>query len=158
MTRASKGTAEDTKTVSGCRDVKLLEPARAALMAQKQHTFLAGAEIFQNPGWRTNAASRWKGDDQIWEAWGTTLKNAKVRYRNPYQTRHTYASMMLSAGQSEMWVAKQMGHSDTASIRRNYGRWIAPPDSDAGSRAVEKFSKNAGEFAGKSGEKSAKAG
>lgn len=83
MTRASKGTAEDTKTVSGRRDVKLLEPARAALMAQKQRTFLAGAEIFQNPGWRTNAASRWKGDDQIWEAWGTTLKNAKVRYAIP---------------------------------------------------------------------------
>lgn len=66
--------------------------------------------------------------------------------------------MMLSAGESGMWLAKQMGQSDTTSIRRNYGRWIAPPDSDAGSQAVEKFSKNAGEFAGISEENRSKTG
>ncbi|WP_316867790.1 site-specific integrase [Ralstonia mannitolilytica] len=35
-----------------------------------------------------------------------------MRYRKPYQTRHTYASMMLSAGEYLMWVARQMGHAN----------------------------------------------
>lgn len=145
LTRAAKGTPETPKTVAGRREVKLLEPARAALLAQKAHTLLLeeGA-IFHNPGWRGHASCRWKGDDQIWEAWGTTLKRAKVRYRNPYQTRHTYASMMLSAGEHPMWVARQMGHADTTSIMRNYGRWMPSADPQAGGKAVAKFASTAG--------------
>jgi len=140
MTRAAKGAAEDTKTVAGRRDVKLLAPAIAALNAQKQYTLLhPDGAVFHNPGWRGRESARWKGDDQIWEAWRTTLKNAKVRYRNPYQTRHTYASMMLSAGEHPMWVARQMGHADTTMIMRNYGRWMPSADPNAGGRAVEKF-------------------
>ncbi|MFD1557169.1 site-specific integrase [Paraburkholderia silviterrae] len=139
MTRAAKGVAEDTKTVAGTRDVKLLAPAMAALLAQKAHTFLEGNAIFHSPGWRGRGAGHWKDDHQIWDAWKSTLKKAKVRYRNPYQTRHTYASMMLSAGEREIWVAKQMGHSDTTSIMRNYGRWIPSSDPNAGGKAVALF-------------------
>lgn len=54
---------------------------------------------------------------------------------NPYQTRHTYASMMLSAGEHPMWVAKQMGHADWTMIARVYGRWMPDADKLAGSRA-----------------------
>jgi integrase len=159
ITRAAKGIAEDTKTRAGRRDVKLLAPAMVALMAQKEHTFLAGEAIFNRPPWRGKPGGVWKHDHQIWDAWKTTLKSAKVRYRNPYQTRHTYASMMLSAGEREIWVANQMGHSDTTSIRRNYGRWIPNSDPHAGSRAVELFaSENAGKFHGKKQGKQAKSG
>lgn len=157
MTRAAKGAVEDTKTVAGRRDVKLLAPAMTALLAQKAHTFLEGKAIFQSPGWRGRGAGRWKDDHQIWDAWGSTLKKAKVRYRNPYQTRHTYASMMLSAGEREIWVANQMGHSDTTSIRRNYGRWIPSTDPEAGGKAVALFAPGkAGKNAGDSTSKQAK--
>jgi integrase len=159
ITRAAKGVVEDTKTVAGRRDVKLLAPAMAALLAQKEHTFLAGEAIFNRPDWRGKPGGLWRHDHQIWDAWKTTLKHAKVRYRNPYQTRHTYASMMLSAGEREIWVANQMGHSDTTSIRRNYGRWIPNSDPQAGSRAVELFApENAGKKDGKSNRKQAKTG
>lgn len=60
-----------------------------------------------------------------------------VRY--PYQTRHTYASMMLSAGENPMWVAQQMGHSDWAMIRRVYGRWMPDENDLSGGAAVSKF-------------------
>ncbi|KVC84007.1 Arm DNA-binding domain-containing protein [Burkholderia ubonensis] len=159
ITRAAKGVAEDTKTLAGRRDVKLLAPAMAALMAQKEYTFLAGEEIFHRPAWRGWAEGPWKHDHQIWDAWKTTLKHAKVRYRNPYQTRHTYASMMLSAGEREIWVANQMGHSDTTSIKRNYGRWIPSSDPEAGGKAVALFAPgNAGKFHGKSSRKQEKTG
>lgn len=50
-----------------------------------------------------------------------------------------YASMMLSAGEHPMWVAKQMGHADWTMIARVYGRWMPSADVEAGNRAVEKF-------------------
>lgn len=82
---------------------------------------------------------RFSGSHQIWRIWKAALKRAGVRYRNPYQTRHTYASMMLSAGEHPMWVAKQMGHADWTMIARVYGRWMPSADTEAGNRAVEKF-------------------
>nr|WP_274597446.1 hypothetical protein [Achromobacter xylosoxidans] len=67
------------------------------------------------------------------------MKRAKVGYRRPYQMRHTFASMMLSAGEHPMWVAQQMGHKDWAMIIRVYGKWMPTADPDAGSRAESKF-------------------
>lgn len=76
------------------------------------------------------------------------LKRAGVRYRRPYQTRHTFASMMLTAGESPIWIAAQMGHADTGMIYRKYGRWITDAAPQAGTKAVEMF-------AGKSCDKAA---
>ncbi|NOQ69130.1 MAG: tyrosine-type recombinase/integrase, partial [Gammaproteobacteria bacterium] len=53
---------------------------------------------------------------------------SKVKYRKPSNTRHTFASLMLSSGVNPMWVAKQLGHADWGMIRKTYGRWL--PDVD----------------------------
>lgn len=112
---------KSTKTKAGCREVLLLPPALKALKNQKEFTLMNGGRIFYNP--RTNTP--WETDGQIRKTcWRYILKKAGVRYRNPYQTRHTYASMMLSAGENYLWVAKQMGHVDTEMIIKHYGRWI----------------------------------
>jgi integrase len=66
----------------------MLEPAYQAVVAQKQHTFLIGNEVFQNPG----TLERWKRDKAMRESyWKPAVDRAGVRYRRPYQTRHTYA-------------------------------------------------------------------
>jgi integrase len=136
MTQAATE-AETPKTRRGKRDVKLLPPALDALNAQKAHSFLAGGVIFLNP----LHGKAWEGDQAIrYSAWTPAIKRSGVRYRNPYQTRHTYASMMLSAGESPIWVAQQMGHSDVTMIFRNYGRWIEAKDADSGQKAVAMFS------------------
>lgn len=135
LTQAAKGEVEGTKTAAGRREVKMLGPARAALRAQKKHTYLAGGVVFQHPVKET----RWTGDQELRKYWVPLMKRAQVRYRRPYQTRHTYASMMLSAGEHPMWVAQQMGHSDWAMIIRVYGKWMPSADELAGSRAEEKF-------------------
>ena len=133
MTQAAAGQAEVTKTLSGKRRIKLLAPALEALISQKAHTFLAGNEVFQNP----RTLERWKGDQPIRKTmWAHAVKKAGVRYRRPYQTRHTYASMMLSAGEHPMWVAEQMGHSDWTMIARVYGRWMPSTDNSSGAKAV----------------------
>ncbi|WP_229423872.1 tyrosine-type recombinase/integrase [Massilia frigida] len=135
MTQQSKE-AEGTKTDAGNREVKLLAGALEALQAQRQHTWLTGNEVFQNP----QTMARWAGDQPIRKTlWTWALKRGGVRYRYPYQTRHTYASMMLSAGEHPMWVARQMGHADWTMIARVYGKWMPDADKLAGSRAETVF-------------------
>jgi len=138
QTQAARKTGpETTKTRAGLREVKMLPPALDAIERQKAWTLLKGEEVFQNP----RTLERWTGDQPIRKTlWTHALKRAEVRYRNPYQTRHTYASMMLSAGEHPMWVAQQMGHADWGMIRRIYGKWIPDADTQAGSRAVAMFS------------------
>ncbi|MBC2655506.1 site-specific integrase [Pseudomonas sp. MSSRFD41] len=138
-TRAANS-PETPKTASGRRSVKLLGPARDALLKQKAQTFLAGGRVFMNP----NSAQPWEESGEIRKViWLPALRKAGVRYRRPYQTRHTYASMMLSAGEHPMWVASQMGHKDWTMIARIYGRWMPSADTDAGGRAEALFGGNA---------------
>lgn len=135
VTQKSKS-PEVPKTKSSVRRVKLLPSALGALAAQKPHTYLKGEEVFQDPRY----GERWSGDYPIREVfWMRVLKKAKVRYRNPYQTRHTFASMMLSAGENPWWVARQMGHASLTMLERNYGRWMPDGDANVGMRAEERF-------------------
>jgi len=128
---------EPPKNRGSIRDVKLLPLALEALIRQKQYTYVAGKEVFQDP----LHLARWKGDFPIrTNLWKPALRRAGVLYRRPYQTRHTYASMMLTAGEDPMWVAQQMGHSDWGMIRKVYGKWITEDRPDAGAKAVAMFS------------------
>lgn len=120
---------KEPKTKSGIRDVKLLTLAREAIEDQRKHTQLIGGRVFHNP----RTSKPWQDDQQIRAtAWSHALRRAEVRYRYPYQTRHTYASMLLSAGEDPMWVARQMGHSDWGMIRKVYARWIPELNPSAG--------------------------
>lgn len=97
---------------------KLLPPALEALQAQKVFTFLEGARVFQCPS--TNRP--WLRSQHLWAMWQGLVKRAGVRYRPPYQMRHTYACMMLSRGENPLWVASQMGHKAVQMIFKVYGK------------------------------------
>lgn len=134
MTNASRA-IETTKTKTGTREIDMLPPVEQALIDQKKHTLLHKGKVFHNPA----TGEPWLGDQQIRKsAWIPALKKAGVRYRNPYQTRHTYASMMLSAGENLAWVSNQMGHSDVLITARTYARWISN-DEQQGKKAIEMF-------------------
>lgn len=121
--------AKDPKTLSGFREVLLLPPALEALKNQKQYTFLMGNRVFHNP--LTNSA--WETSQQLRRTiWMPLLKRSGVRYRNPYQTRHTYASMMMSQGENVMWLSKQMGHADAQVTLKRYARWIPDTTNNGG--------------------------
>jgi integrase len=60
--------------------------------------------------------------------WRPTLTTAlKIRYREPYQMRHTYATMAVMAEANPVWIARQMGNSPTI-VFRHYARWIERMD------------------------------
>jgi integrase len=127
---------EITKTKAGERDVKLLPPALDALKAQKAFTFLQDKRIFHNP----RTGKPWLGDQAIRRTlWIPALKRAGLRYRNPYVTRHTYASMMLSAGENIAWISKQLGHSNSMMTMRVYAKFIPDSIPDAGDKTVNLF-------------------
>ncbi|WP_339935191.1 site-specific integrase [Vreelandella glaciei] len=137
ITQASKGEAETTKTTAGTRTIDLLPRAVAALKAQKAISYLhPSGRVFINP----RTAEPWTGDQAIRKTmWAHALKRAGVRYRRPYQTRHTYASMMVSSGEPLAWVSKQMGHTSVVTTARIYAGWIPTTNSQAGLLADQKF-------------------
>lgn len=102
---------KSTKTKAGIREVILLPPAIDALLEQKKYSLGSGKHVFLDA---VNNAP-WVDSKQLGQRWRVLFKkinNLKlpVRYRKPYNTRHTYASMLLSRGENEWWVATQMGH------------------------------------------------
>jgi integrase len=57
------------------------------------------------------------------ERWVLLHKLAGVRYREPYQCRHSSVSWQLMAGENLMKVAKNHGHS-LATMLKTYAHWI----------------------------------
>lgn len=109
------------KTAAGVRDVDLTGGAIGALIAQKPASFDAGQHIFFNP--RTGGA--WSTDAQIRKTlWQPLCARAGVRYRNPYQCRHTFASALLTNGANPWYVAEQLGHADAQLVFTTYGKFI----------------------------------
>lgn len=104
------------------RLVHLNSESRGALAAQKAHTFLKGEEVFQDPrgdepgAWVTEASFR-----KVY--WTRMLKALGIRYRRPYQCRHTYATHMLHKHMNPAFCAKQLGH-DVKVFLTIYARWI----------------------------------
>jgi len=113
--------AKSPKTEAGIRDVDLTARAIVALKAQKPYTFLAAGRIWHDP--RKNAP--WESESQFRKSlWQPLCARAGVRYRNPYQMRHTFASTLLTAGANPYWVADQLGHVDVEMVFKIYGKFI----------------------------------
>lgn len=117
-----------TKT-STVRHVELNSRALEILKEQKASTFLQPhGWIFPDP----RTGERFTDDEpprELW--WRPCLKRIGIRYRSPYETRHTYATLMLMAGMTPAFGARQMGHS-VQMFLDTYSKWI-----DGGQNAVE---------------------
>jgi integrase len=115
------GVDKSPKTAAGVRDVDLDEEAIAALIAQKPATFQAADHVWHNP--RTRSA--WGTDAQLRKTlWQPLCDRAGVRYRNPYQVRHTFASAALTAGANPWYMAEQLGHVDVQMVFKVYAKFI----------------------------------
>lgn len=123
------GIIKGTKTKAGTRTIVLDDEAIRALIEQKEFTFLRGDTVFNDP--KTNKA--WAGADAIRKkAWVPTLRKAGIRYRNPYQTRHTFATRHISRGVNLFWLAGQMGHKGPEMLFRHYGTYLKEYDGNTG--------------------------
>lgn len=120
-----EGVFKGTKTKSGTRKIELNDEALQALSEQKPFTFMKSSFVFEDP----RTGEPWTGSDAIRQkAWRYIMKDSKIRHRNPYQTRHTFATMHISAGANLFWLCKQMGHKGPDMLFRNYGSYLADYD------------------------------
>jgi integrase len=58
-----------------------------------------------------------------WNRWQFTLKRLGIRYREPYQARHTSVTWNLMIGKNPLWVAEMHGHS-VAVMLKTYAKWL----------------------------------
>ena len=122
------GITKGTKTKAGTRKIELTDEAMLALSSQKPFSFMKDATVFEDP--KTGKA--WANADAIRKkAWVPTLRKAGIRYRNPYQTRHTFATRLISRGANLFWLAAQMGHKGPEMLFRHYGRYLKEYDGKA---------------------------
>lgn len=130
------------KTHAGIRTIHLLEPAIDALIAQRELTgHKPGVTITFHPReyGKTEVQelrfvfvprrldpkdNPWFSTAGISARWKAATKRAGIKRRNPYQTRHTYACWMLSAGANQTFIATQMGHENAQMVYDGYGSWI----------------------------------
>ena len=122
------GREKAPKTASGDRLVHLLQPARDVLRSLQR----TEGYVFLNP----NTGRNWYEDRALARAFRKACEAAGVRYRYPYQLRHTFASWALSSGENPLWVAKHMGHRDVQMVLRVYGRYIPQMNPEAGQKML----------------------
>ncbi|MCU4307197.1 site-specific integrase [Acinetobacter ursingii] len=58
------------------------------------------------------------------KVWHPLLRFLGLKTRPAYQTRHTAATLWLSAGENPEWIARQLGHSTTEMLFRVYSRYV----------------------------------
>lgn len=143
------------KTKKSLRTVELLTPALEALQDQRalsEMQPLREIDVLQ----RDNRRSRTEQvrfifhnsltgepftDPSVYRDgfWRTLLRKAKVRFRGPSRTRHTFISQMLTAGMPKEWIIRQVGHASADMIDKHYGKWITEDALNMAAIANEKF-------------------
>ena len=67
------------------------------------------------------------------------MEKSGLLFRRMYETRHTFASWALSKGETPEWVARTLGHVDTAMVFNTYSRYIPNMTRRDGSALEEMF-------------------
>ncbi len=110
----------NTKTYAA-RNVLLNSRALGAVNRQAKHTRITGEHVWLDPRY----GIPWVDEQQAFRRhyWVPCLKHLGIRYRRPYNMRHTYATMMLMAGMNPAFCAKQLGHKIDMFLR-TYSKWL----------------------------------
>jgi len=107
------------KSSGSLRDIDVLEPVHQALLAQKAFSWMVGTYVFLDRKQKPLNQEIFR--QKIWEP---MLKRLNVRYRPPYQMRHTFATLAISAGENVNWVARMLGHKSPVVTLEKYNRFI----------------------------------
>ena len=115
----NKGIETTPKTKSSIRDVEILDVLLPYLenhlqfKTDSEYVFLARGN---NPFNSSNKIST------IY--WKKVLKELNIPYRNLYQMRHTFASLMIASGEDILWVANMLGHKNSNITLSTYAKYM----------------------------------
>lgn len=126
------------KTTSSYRDIDMLSMVYEALQEQASRTRLWGNYVFLNKAGKPIEIETLRKN-----AWTKGLKKAGLEYRPIIQTRHTFATIMISSGENLGWVQRMMGHSSLKMITDKYFSYIPNITHNDGSKFMEEYEKRA---------------
>lgn len=106
------------KNHSSHREVNMTDAVFNALKEQHKHTSQQDYVFCNNSG---NPINLTNFTNRIWKP---LLRLLEIEYRQPYQTRHTSATLWLAAGEAPEYIAHQMGHSSTQMLFTVYSRYV----------------------------------
>ncbi len=152
LARRYRGDESTPKTPNSTREVDMLLPVIDALKAQRAQQ--AAMRLKRGEG-KPEA-----GKDYVFtgteggflnlnflreKIWYPTLDTAKLRRRTFYQTRHTFASNALAAGENPKWVADMLGHKSTQILFDVYEKFIPRRTRMDGSALVVRMREESGQ-------------
>jgi integrase len=107
------------KTLSSYRDIDILTPLYEVLTRHREKAPEEAKHVFTGEKGKPLNVDNLRN-----RVWYPALEKAKLRKRTMYQTRHSFASLMLSYGEDPLWVARMLGHTSTEMLYRHYGKYI----------------------------------
>jgi integrase len=107
------------KSSGSLRDIDMLPPVKEALTAQKSLSWLLGDLVFVDGKQQPVNYELFR-----MKVWESVLKRLGIRYRPPYQMRHTFATLAISAGENINWVARMLGHKSPVVTLEKYNRFV----------------------------------
>ncbi len=94
---------------------------------------MSHARVFLDPRY----GEIWHDEDSFRRTyWVPLLKRLGMRYRRPYNMRHSYATAMLMAGMTPAFCAKQLGHS-VEMFLTTYSKWVDGSQNDVEMNRLE---------------------
>lgn len=111
------GVTKDTKTEAGHRAIPISQELADLLeLEMNKHE---EEYVFVNDQGR-----RWNADSFRKHRWSKIIERAGVRYRYPYQLRHSFATRLISQGENLWKISKLMGHASPQQLFEHYGNYI----------------------------------
>jgi integrase len=118
-----QGVETKPKTKSSIRDVEILDALLPYLIKHRELN-VSNTYIFE-----TFMGQPFNTCDKISSHyWKPTLKTLEIPYRNLYQMRHSFASLMISNGEDILWVSNMLGHKDSSMTLEKYARYVKRSD------------------------------
>jgi integrase len=96
-----------------------------ALMAMRPEGFKDDPRRFgEQYVFRTRTGQPIDNSNFVDRVWKPLLRHLGLKYRRPYNMRHTCATLWLAAGEAPEWIARQLGHTTTEMLFRTYSRFV----------------------------------
>ncbi|WP_345993248.1 site-specific integrase [Sulfurimonas sp. HSL-1716] len=115
-----RGILDLPKTANSYRTIDMLLVVKETLLEQAKLTRGRSEFVFLN-----QYGENYKDSSNLTRRlWKPLLQRLDIEYRILYQTRHTFASLMLQQGEEIGWVSQMMGHRDIHTTLTKYARYI----------------------------------
>jgi len=128
------GETHEPKTNSGIRDIPMFPIVKSALLKQcrgkKPNDYVFYNKTGKRPLWVQNLRTC---------VWTPILKKFELEHRPMYNTRHTFATLCIDAGESPGSVARWLGHRSLSQLYDTYYRFLERKKDGEGLRFMSKY-------------------